>query len=110
MSQDIANAIALGTGLSADDFIVEDHGAGPFLAVWVVGKLGPRPSDAQIESWLATYNADTNRPKREALRQELTPLMNAFTLAQMVGTASAIQAAKAKIDAIKNKYPGIDPG
>lgn len=32
------------------DFRVDDNGAGPFIAYWDEAKLGPRPTQAQIDA------------------------------------------------------------
>jgi hypothetical protein len=106
----IAAAIQKATGFVAGhDFSVQDHGKGPFLAVWPE-RLGARPSDAQIASWLAAYKA--GEPAREGqtlLGEILSDYLSANIVQQEFGDNTRLLAVKAKIAAWKPTHPGVTP-
>lgn len=107
----IAAAIALGTGLTAgEDFHVQDHGAGPFLAIWDTAKLGPRPTQSQIDAWLVTWNATaTKRDGQATIKRIADEYIQAFIINQEFGDNTRLLAVKAKIAAWKTAHPGVVP-
>jgi hypothetical protein len=107
----IAAAIQMATGrIAGDDFSVQDDGKGPYLAKWNAATLGARPSDAQINSWLATYNAGAEAREGMALvRQIAQEYLIATIVNQEFGDNARLLAVKAKLASWKAAHPGIIP-
>lgn len=62
------------------DWLVQDDGAGPYLAYWDAAKLGPQPTQKQLEAvdaaatayWANKQTADVNaRTVYRTLRQKI---------------------------------------
>ncbi len=96
----LALAIAAATGLNPEkDFLVQDDGAGPFLAKWLT-QSRQAPNSAELDTWLADYEASAKeREKDRVLRERALEYLVSVMRKDELSDASALTALKAEIAA-----------
>ena len=92
---------------SLQDYVLQDDGAGVFIAVW--NSASPQPSEAEIESahaeWQAEYDAQEYARSRQAEYPSINDLIVALWENVVEERASAVISLEADRQAVKTKYP-----
>jgi hypothetical protein len=93
----------------AKDFIVKDEGKGQFISEWNL--TDPEPTQTQIEeAWIASktkWENETIRLKRRAEYPVIGDQLDALWKAFVPPAGSEAETMKAKIEAVKAKFPKI---
>jgi hypothetical protein len=89
-------------GFSDDDFRVQNDGAGDFIAQWK--SRSPQPTEAEIETAHAEWQAEHNSTEYQRLRApEYPPIGDQLDSLFHAGVFPADMAAQ--LQAVKDKYP-----
>ena len=95
-------------GFNSDtDFIVQDDGSGPYIKEWK--SASPQPSEAEIETahaeWQAEYDSQEYARNRQAEYPSINELIVALWENVVEERASAVVSLEAVRQAVKTKYP-----
>ena len=90
-----------------NDFILEDVGSGIYIAEWK--SASPQPTEAEIESAHAEWQAEYDAQEYARNRQEEYPSINDLIVALWENVieerAASVVSLESKRQAIKAKYP-----
>ena len=90
-----------------NDFILQDDGDGAYIAKW--NSASPQPTEAEIETaraeWQAEHNATQYQRNRKAEYPSIEELVVALWENVVEERAASVISLEATRQAIKNKYP-----
>ena len=93
--------------VSLTDYVLQDDGAGTYIAQWK--SASPQPTEAEIETAHAEWQAEHDTQEYARNRQAEYPSINELIVALWENVveerASAVVSLEAKRQAVKTKYP-----